>query len=57
MWLAGDAAAKEVFKECGWVAGPHPVGLHMTAYTFDPRLDPGSFPGKCYLTMGDADLV
>jgi hypothetical protein len=57
MWLAGDAPAAEVFDQCGWVTGPHPVGLHMTAYTFDPRLDPGSFPGNFYLTMGDADLV
>jgi hypothetical protein len=57
MWLAGDRLAAEVFSRCGWVPGPHPVGLHMTAYTFDQRLDPGSFPDGFYLTMGDADLV
>jgi hypothetical protein len=57
MWLAGDTRAADVFGQSGWSAAPHPVGLHMTAYTFDPRLDPGSFPGNFYLTMGDADLV
>jgi len=57
MWLSGDARAAEVFTGCGWVAEPHPDGLHMAAYTFDPRLDPDSFPGNFYLTMGDADLV
>jgi hypothetical protein len=57
MWLAGDARAEEVFNECGWVAGPQPDGLHMVGYTFDPRVDPGVFPGNFYLTMSDADLV
>jgi hypothetical protein len=57
MWLAGDPQASKVFARAGWVTAPHPVGLHMTAFTFDPRLDPGLFPGNFYLTMSDSDLV
>lgn len=56
MWLANDPAAETVFSARGWATAPHPK-VKITALSFQPGVDGNEIVRRCYLTMGDSDLV
>jgi len=57
MWLMGDEDAVAAMTDGGWVVGAAPQGLRLVARSFDPSIDPSSFPGRFYVTLGDSDLA
>lgn len=56
MWLANDATAEAVLSKRGWLSAPHPQ-VKLTALSFLPGVDGNDVVRRCYLTMGDSDLV
>jgi hypothetical protein len=56
MWLANDAGAEEVFSTRGWTSAPHPH-VKLSSLSFQPGVDGNDVVRRCYLTLGDSDLV
>jgi len=57
LWLNGDPEGRARLETAGFSRGPEPGKLVFGGRAFDPGLDLGSFDGRVYLTMADADLV
>jgi len=57
LWLMGDGEAETALARLGWTRGEQPQGLNVGGRSFHPDIAMAAFPGRLYVTMGDADLV
>lgn len=57
LWLGRDPAAEAILISRGWRPHRHPQGLGLSAVSFLPDLDARGLVRRCYVTLGDSDLV
>lgn len=57
LWLGGDRRAETFLADRAWLATQHPQALEVSAVSLFPTVDASEVVRRCYLTLGDSDLV
>lgn len=57
MWLRGDPDASVILQSQGWAKTADPDQPYLVGRSFREELSADEFVEKCYVTLGDSDLV